>query len=148
MRRDMAIKRGKMIGKVNSLMQEFHAADISIIMKCVNNYATGIYGSCTWDIMSRECDRLYTAWNVAVRQILKINRCTHRFLIEDLSECLHLKTKLASRYVSFFESIMNSSKFSVRFLGNLCATDQRTVFERTLTSIATECNLFLLETKR
>ena len=93
------------------------------------------------DILGKECDRLYTAWNVSIRQILKIDRCTHRFLIEHLSDCLHLKTKLVSRYASFYQAISNSKKFAVHFLGRMCASDLRTVLGRTLQSIAMSCNM-------
>ena len=48
---------------------------------------------------------------------------------------------MASRYVAFYQSVSNNSKFAVRFLANISAGDNRTVFGRTLQSIAVDCSL-------
>jgi hypothetical protein len=41
----VAQKRGKFIGKINSLLQEFHFASSEILMKLLNVYTTSFYGS-------------------------------------------------------------------------------------------------------
>jgi hypothetical protein len=107
----------------------------------MNTYATSLYGSNTWDIFSSDCERLYTSFNVTIRTVLNIDRCSHRYLIEPLSECLHLKTMIASRYVTFYRSLITSKKMPVRFLARLAETDQRTVLGRTLSSLLLSCNL-------
>ena len=58
MSKDVLQKRGKFIGKINSLLQEFHFADPVILTKLVNIYATSFYGSGTWNIYSAECEKL------------------------------------------------------------------------------------------
>ena len=58
---DVLQKRGKYIGKVNSLLQEFHYVEPSIMTKLINIYATSFYGSGAWDISSAECEKLYTS---------------------------------------------------------------------------------------
>ena len=50
---DIAQKRGKYIGKVNSLLQEFHFVKADILIKLINMYATSFYGSGTWNIFSK-----------------------------------------------------------------------------------------------
>ena len=59
MSEDIQIKRGKFIGKVNSLLQEFHFVDSDIMVKLINLYATSFYGSGTWDLFSKECERIF-----------------------------------------------------------------------------------------
>ena len=134
-------KRGKYIGKVNSLLQEFHYAKPDILTKLINIYATSFYGSGVWDILSKECEKLYASWNVTIRMVFNLDRCTHRYLIEPISNCLHPKVMLASRYVTFYKSLVNSKKFSVRFLARLQERDNRTVLGRTLEFLLTECDL-------
>ena len=56
---DVLQKRGKYIGKVNSLLQEFHFAKPVVLTKLINIYATSFYGSGTWYIFSAECEKLY-----------------------------------------------------------------------------------------
>ena len=93
---DIALKRGAFIGKVNSLLQEFHAVSPEVFIKILNVYATSLYGSNTWDILSTDCEKLYNSYNVRIRNALHIDRCTHRYLIQPLSGNPHLKVMLAS----------------------------------------------------
>ena len=62
---------------------------------------------------------MYTARNTAIRILFNVPRDTHRYLIESISQCLHVKTMLASRCVSLYETIEASSKLCIRFLSNL-----------------------------
>ena len=62
---------------------------------------------------------MYTAWNTAIRILFNVPRDTHRYLIESISQYLHVKTLLASRCVSLYETIEAISKLCFRFLSNL-----------------------------
>ena len=139
MRKDITIKKGQFIGKINSLLQEFHYVTPDIFMKIVNIYAVSFHGSCLWDLFSADCEHLYKAWNVAVRLAWSVPNTTHRYLIEPISESLHPKVMLSSRYVSFVKSLSSSPKYVVRVLASLCVEDLRTVMGRTLQRLASEC---------
>ena len=125
-------------GKVNSFSQEFHYVDPKVYVKILNIYASSFYGSSLWDIFSANCQRIYKSWNVAIRICFNVDRCTHRYFIEELSESLHPKTMLCSRYSSFHEALLKSNKFPVKLLASLHQQDQRTVFGSTLRRIADE----------
>ena len=73
--------------------------------------------------------------------MFKLDRCTHKYFIEAVSKVLHPKVMLASRLVTFHKSLLNSSKFEVRFLTRLVEHDQRTVLGRNLQRILKECDL-------
>ena len=141
MKRDIAIKRGKFIGKLNSLAQEFFFTSPDTFLKILNIYAVSFHGSGLWNIFSDECERLYKAWNVAVRHAWKIPNTTHRYLIESISGTLHPKVMLASRYSGFAQSLLDSPKYPVRVMASLCTTDNRTVSGRSLSQISRECGL-------
>ena len=100
-------------------------------------FNTSFYGSNLWDIFSADSERLYKSWNVAIRQVFDVDRCTHRYLIESISSSLHPKVMLASRYVTFYRSLISSSKLCVRVLARLFEKDQRTVLGKTLDQL---CN--------
>ena len=89
MKIDCTLKRGRFIGKVHSLMQEFYFADSKIKMRLINIFASSFYGSGLWDLSSTTCDRLYKSWNVAVRVCFDVPPTTHRYLIEPLSGMPH-----------------------------------------------------------
>ena len=132
MKFDILIKRGQFIGKVNSIFQEFHFIDPIILLKLINSYATTFYGSCIWNLQSKECEKLYNAWNVTIRTAFKLDRKTHRYLVEPISGSSHLKTILLARYANFYQSLVSSPKFVVRFMARLLEKDQRSVLGRTL----------------
>ena len=113
MRVDLSQKRGKFIGKVVSLFQEFHYVDHDVFLKIMNIFTTSFYGSSLWDIFSSDCEKLFKSWNVSIRQVLDLDRCAHRFLIEPLSGTMHPKVMLSSRYVTFFKTLVASSKLGV-----------------------------------
>ena len=93
------------------------------------------FGSSIWDLSSQGVSKLYTAWNTAIRILFYVPRDTHMHLIESISQCLHVKTMLASRCVSFYETVEASS--------NLCKNDLNTVLGRNLLSIANDCSVNL-----
>ena len=132
---DVAQKRGSFIAKMNSILQEFHFVEHSTLVKLTNTYATTLYGSNLWDLFSNECERLYTSFNVAIRQMFHLNRRTHRYFIENIADCIHLKTVLTSRYLTFYKSLITSKKRPVRFLARVTEKDQRTVLGRTLSKL-------------
>ena len=94
-----------------------------------------------WNLGSADCNRIYSSWNVTVRNVLHLERTTHRYMIEPLSGCLHPKVMLASRYVGFYHGLVNSTKFSVRYLARLAERDMRTVKGKTLNYILEQCNM-------
>ena len=106
MRIDMAQKRGKLIGKLNSLQQEFYYVEPQVFVKILNIYAASFYGSSLWDLFSKECERTFSAWNVAIRIFYDIERTTHRYMIEDLTDRLHPKVIMCSRDASFHRSLL------------------------------------------
>ena len=145
MKIDMCQKRGAFVGKVNNLLQEFHNVNPNILIKLINSFATSVYGSNLWDLFSNQCERLYTSYSVAMRSALDIDRCTHRYLVEPLSQSLHLKTMLLSRYVTFYESLIESNKMPVRFLARLNGHDNETVLGRNLANLAQMCSVKISE---
>ena len=57
-----------------------------------------------------------------------------------LTDSLHPKVMLCSRFASFHQSLLSCDKFQVRYLARLQQADQRTVFGRTLFKIGQECD--------
>ena len=64
---DCVLQMGRFIGKVSSLLKEFHFVDHSTFVKLLRVYATSFYGSNIWDLYSEEVERIYKSWNVTTR---------------------------------------------------------------------------------
>ena len=141
MKMDIACKRGSFIGKTNSLLQEFGNVQKEVFLKLMHTSAMTLYGSNLWNLFSKDCERLYTSYNVAIRNILNLDRCSHRFLLEPLSNALHLKTVLLSKFVGFHKALITSKKFPVCFLARLLENDLRSVHGKNLSEIARMCHM-------
>ena len=139
MAQDISSKRGTFIGIVNSLLQEFHSSSPAVLMKLISSYALSIYGSSTWNLFSKDCDKLFNSWNVCVRNVFNVDRRTHRRLIEPISSSPHLKTLLLARQKDFNDRVVKSKKFEVRFIANLNKSDNRTVMGASLGSLSLLC---------
>ena len=63
MSKDCDIKRGKFIGKVHSI------AAPEVLMRLYNIYASSFYGSNLYQLFSKNCTRLYSAWNLSLIHI-------------------------------------------------------------------------------
>ena len=141
MKDDTLAKRGKLIGKIHSILQEFHYVDPSVLVKILNIHVTAFYGSSLWDLYSKEVIRIFSTWNVTMRHIFKLPRTTHRYFIEAVSGTMHPKTMLCTRLVKFLETVLTCSKGSVRYLASLVKDDNRTLMGRTISRIAYDCNV-------
>ena len=138
---DCAAKRGRMIGKVNSLLQEFHYVEPEVMVKLLNIYVTSFYGSNLWDLYSADVDRIFKSWNVTIRNVFDVPWQTHRYLVEVISNCPHPKTLMCSRFVKFTNSLVTSKKNSVRYLGKLNKEEKRTLLGQTLVKKGNDCKL-------
>ena len=141
MKSDCLMKRAQFIGKVNSLLQEFNYVDTSVMIRILKIYVTAFYGSCLWDLYSTEVTRIYSSWNVTIRNVFNLPWTSHRYLIEYVSSTSHPKTMLCRRLVKFWESLRQCKKGSVRFLFNLVYDDRRTLTGRSVSKIATDCEV-------
>ena len=129
---DCTLKRGRFIGKVNSLMQEFYFASSRVKMKLINIFASSFYGSGLWNLSSNTCERLYKSWNVAVRVCFNVPPNTHRYLVEPLSGMPHAKSMLCTRLLKFTEQLSKSRKPVVNLLAMLSTGDRRTILGKNL----------------
>ena len=76
-----------------------------------------------------------------IRTAFKLDRKTHRYLVEPISGGSHFKTILLERYANFYQSLVSSPKFAVGFMAQLLEKDQRSVLGRTLQYMLDYCKL-------
>ena len=74
-----------------------------------------------------------------MRNVLDVDRRTHRYFLHGLTEQVHPKVMLTSQLVSFYKAQLSSPKFRMRFLEHLAVNDKRTVLGSNLERIAGEC---------
>ena len=127
MSRDMKIKRAEYISKNCDLQQEFKFAHPKTRFQTNLIFNSHFTGSPTWDLFSDDTKRLENSWNVSIRLTYDLPFQTHRYLIEPISEHIHLKKILIRRFLSFIQQIKHSKKNIPKQLLNIIQHDTRSV---------------------
>ena len=143
--KDIIEKRAQYIQRNNELVQEFSYASSSTkayINRVFNSHA---YGSVLWDLYGREAKMLYNTWSVSIRKMYRLDRQTHRYLIEPISGMEHLKCSIQKRFLTFTNNLSNSPKATVRELNRKLSKDCRSVTGANLRRIMLQCDATLLE---
>ena len=137
--RDILEKRARYIQGNNQLMQEFSFAD-NVTKLFVNKVYNGHhYGSVLWDLYGKEANMVYNTWSVSIRRMLRLDRRTHRYLIEPLSGMEHLKKTVFRAFTSFTRKLETSPKAAVREVYAVVKNDCRSVTGANLRNINIEC---------
>ena len=139
-------KRACYIQRNNELMQEFwftHSSTKAFINRVYNSH---FYGSVLWNLFEKEADMLYNTWSVSVRKMFGLDRCTHRYLIEPISDMQHIKMSLMQRFVGFTRKLSSSRKDILRQAFKVFKTDCRSTTGFNLRNIMLECNMSTIDT--
>ena len=86
------------------------------------------------------CRSLVQPTQAVVVDIFKVPFRTHRYLIESISECLHPKVMICSRFVKFVDGLVKCNKPAIVMLGNLGKSDNSRVCGKNLSLIASLCD--------
>ena len=71
-------------------------------MNLILIYNSHFYGSNLWDLFA--INDVYIAWNNVLRTVFDLPRCTHRYLLEPVTEFKHLFTLLINRFIKFYQT--------------------------------------------
>ena len=95
---DLSFKRAQFISNYHALIQELGSQYPSVLMKLVRIYYCSFYGSNLWDLYSESTNKLFITWNNAIRDFYNLPFATHRYILEDLVDGLHLRTCFLRRF--------------------------------------------------
>ena len=85
----------------------------------------------------------FRCWGTVVKLTWGCPRSTHRYFVNNMlaSGFVSIRTKLLSRYVKFFKSLVNSSSVEIRLLANIVSQDRSSTTGMNLAKLANETNL-------
>ena len=136
---DIMEKRAQFIQRTNELSQEFAYA--SCDTKCQINriYNSHFTGSVLWDLSSKESNMVYNTWSVSIRKMFRLDRTTHRYLIEPVSGVQHIKISIMKRFLKFTDTLANTRKEVVKSVYNTLVNDCRSTTGRNFRQIKLTC---------
>ena len=138
---DALSKMRKFIGKYYSLKQEFGFLKPDRFLDLVDIYASSFYGSNLWLFSDGGGRRVISNWNKMLKLNFNLPWSTHRFLLEELSQSSHLRTKLLLRFLTFIRSCRDSKKICLSTLVNRACNDEGSITKQNLNFIEEESGL-------
>ena len=138
---DFENKRKSFVGEFHALRQELGPQTPVVLLNLIQVYLFSFYGSNLWDLFN--CESIYTTWNIVIRDIFQLPKCTHRYFIEPISETPHLFTVLVNRFIKFYKNLCVSDKMLIQNLRTIQEIDTRSTFGSNLRNIclSTGCDL-------
>ena len=138
---DMMLRVNELVGKLQSLRQEFPGQDPRVMMKLIQTYLLSLYGSQLWDIYSTEANKLSTVWHQIIKWEFKLPYATHRYLIHDVAKCNHIKLRIIKNFLNFHQKIQSCDNPNIRLLYNLQCGDMRSTFARNTRNICRDAGV-------
>ena len=138
---DINCKKNEYIRKNIKLIHEFYYAHPVTVFTLNKVYNTSFYGSQVWNLFSKESNHVFNAWNVSVREMYKLPRNSHRYLLEPLAETAHIKFNLYKRFIKFCDTLNCSNKLFLKSLYSKLKFDVNSIIGNNLRKIMLELDL-------
>ena len=145
MKHDLTIKQAQYINKNNDLEQEFYFCHPQTKFNINKIYNSHFTGSPLWNLFGSEALKMESTWNRSVKNMYDLPYATHRWLIEPISESLHLRRILIQRFLSFVRQVKKSEKVITNMLLNTIMSSTRSTTGYNLRRIMMEANLTDIE---
>ena len=87
----------------NKLMADFSYAQSSTLSVLYNSYCMNVYGSQLWCFNNyKSVERFYIAWRKTIRRIWRLDKRTHKVLINLINRCLPINLILEKNVLSLY----------------------------------------------
>ena len=98
-------------------------------------------GGALWDIYSTEANKLSATWHRIIKQEFKLPLATHRYLLNSVSQCVHLRLKVVKQFLNFQQKISNSANPNIALLHRLQCSDMRSVYGTNIRNICRDAGV-------
>ena len=77
-------------------------------------YLVKVYGSTLWNLFNKEVSKVEKTWNVSQRNIYKLHRKTHKYLIEPITGTRYIIFGIYKRFTKFTKAISSSKESTMK----------------------------------
>jgi hypothetical protein len=123
-------KLGIFYGSVNNLYSSFRNIGVNHLGMLFNSYCCVFYGSQAWSLSDKNVDKIYVAWNKAVRHICNIPYNTHTLFLPFLVKTLCIRDELYLRSAKMINTMLHSNNASMKFLAEWSINSYVTIIGR------------------
>ena len=139
--KDVRIKKGDLIQRVNSVLVSLGCSDVNILRKIFNTQCAHFYGTEAWNFSDRSVPSFQSAWNRCVRRLLRLPYKTHRRFLPQLIGGPTALDSIYSRFVKMTNKMKTSDNQRISFLTKLCLQDQRSIMGSNIHVISIHLNV-------
>ena len=93
-------------------MQEYSYGHTSTKAKINAIFNSHFYGSVLWNLFGNEVNMTYNTWHKSIRKMFRLDRGSHRYLIEPVSKTQHIKTAFLKRFTMFCRNCNQPKAYS------------------------------------
>ena len=114
------------------------------ILTAINTYAGDHYGVMLYDLYDeKSAGQYFRCWGTLVKLTWGCPRSTHRYFVNNFlaQGFTSIRTKIISRYVKFFQTLLRSASNEVRLIAQLAAQDKSSTTGSNLAKIREETKL-------
>ena len=122
---DCALKRSQFISFVNKMIGNYRNVHTDILCRLFGTYCCSFYGSELWGCNSTGFSRIVTEWHKAVRRVIQLPYCTHRWLLGPLSGQCNIIEQLHCKTVRFIVRGINHTNPIVKLICKIALTSAR-----------------------
>ena len=141
---DCKVKRAQYIDKTVDIRNTFSFANPTQILTAIEKYTGDHYGAMLYDLYDdKNFGKYHRCWGTNVKLTWECPRATHRYFVNSVMapEFISIRTKLLSRYIKFFHSLLKSSSNEVRLIASLAAKNKSSTTGKNLAKISQETGL-------
>ena len=145
MSHDLLQKRAEFISKLHGLRQEIGIQNPNVFMTLVFIYLSSMYGSNLWNLFSNEAEKLFSSWNILIKNTYDLPFPTHRYISQEMFHRPHIRICLLRRFVKFYNKLKLSNKPEVVHLFEIQQYDYRSSFGNNCKLLCNENNVARME---
>ena len=119
---DCALKISQFISFVNKMIGNYRNVHTDILCRLFCTYCCYFYGSELWGCNSTGFSRIVTEWHKAVRRVIQLPYCTHRWLLGPLSGLRNIIEQLYCKTVRVIVRGINHTNPIVKLICNIALT--------------------------
>ncbi len=116
-------KRVDFIWRANGILVKYQDAVPEVKMYLLNSYCCHLYGSQAWCFADKRVGNITTAWNKAIRKILKLLYDSHGVLFCGLNNGQHICDYIFKRFCKMYDCMSNSTNSILSFLISMSEND-------------------------
>ena len=121
----------------------FHFAHPEQMLAAADKYVGDHYGVMLYNLYDESSEKYFRCWGTLTKLCWDVPRGTHKYFVTNLLSAGHMlsRTKIVSRYVNFFRSLLKSQSEEIALVANIAGRDKSSTTGINLANIQAETGL-------